>query len=135
MSDEEDSIEERVKPARLWLFILILSVFQAIITVAIISYTAAGQYNPVVHLKDLYLPDPQRNSSHFMALNFPDAQKPSENAGAMMFCQDVGVGTAGDSKEKKRGRWIGKYFFALREDDQWVNMQVHHVVCRQSDSS
>jgi hypothetical protein len=133
MSDEEDSIEEREKPSRVWLFILILSVIQALMS--IISGTAAGQYNPVVHFKDRYLPDPQRNSSHFMALNFPDAQKPSENAGAMMFCQDVDVGTAGDSKEKKRGRWIGRYFFALREDDRWVNMQVHHVVCRQSDSS
>lgn len=129
MLDQELSMEEQENPIRLWRIMVLLAFIGTLINIGIISVSAAGQYNQAVHYKDYYLPDPQHNCSHFMALHFVDAENPSGDAGTKMFCQDLDVGKVGDSKEEKRGRWIGRYFFALREDDRWVDMQVHHVVC------
>lgn len=132
MSNEEISMEEQDKPFRFWPFMLFIAFVAAVVVIAIHSEAAAGQYRYKVSAKDYYLPDLQHNCSHYIALHFADAETPSTDASTRMLCQDLDVGKTGDSKQAKRGRWIGRYFFALRDDDQWVDMQVHHIVCRRT---
>jgi hypothetical protein len=130
---EEASTEEAQTPIRPWTVILMVAFLGALLHMGMFALFGAGKYNPMVHYKDYYLSDPQHNCTHFMSINFERVQTKLENVGGKLFCQDVDVGKKGNSKEKEAKRWIGRYYFALREDDRWVDMQVHHVVCRWSE--
>jgi hypothetical protein len=124
---------------RLWVVILLSTILTASIITPILTVFGLGRYTATVTAyKKLYLQEHEANFNltHFMKLNiegdfegkrelFCQGERPAWMRAEMIDAGREDADTLGfDNKS-------AKYFLGLREDDRWVNIIVHNMICRE----